>query len=127
MTGLPLIRKALLSKIKLCLFPTFLKMEKTFIDSMMLELSCVDKNAAIEYRINSNSNYETYTDPIKLTESSTIYAIAKLNGDSSYAIESEFFKIEGGRTIQLNADYANQYAAGGDHALIDYQRGGEKL
>ena len=31
--------------------------------------------------------------------------------------------MQGGRSITLNSTYANQYAAGGDKALIDYLRG----
>ncbi len=37
---------------------------------------------------------------------------------------AHFTKIEGGRSLKLESIYANQYAAGGDNALIDGIRGG---
>ena len=39
-------------------------------------------------------------------------------------IAAHFTKIEGGRTVKLESTYANQYAAGGDQALVDGIRGG---
>ena len=32
-------------------------------------------------------------------------------------------KIDGTRSIEIKSEYANQYSAGGDNALIDYQFG----
>lgn len=45
------------------------------------------------------------------------------NGTNSDTIEFFYTKIPGGRNIVLNTRYANQYAAGGDAALIDAIRG----
>ncbi|MBP6575412.1 MAG: GH92 family glycosyl hydrolase [Flavobacteriales bacterium] len=39
-------------------------------------------------------------------------------------VTAHFTKIDGDITIKLGTPYANQYAAGGDNALIDGQRGG---
>ncbi|MEO8068443.1 MAG: GH92 family glycosyl hydrolase [Flavobacteriales bacterium] len=39
-------------------------------------------------------------------------------------VVAHFTKIDGNITIKLGTAYANQYAAGGDNALIDGQRGG---
>lgn len=39
-------------------------------------------------------------------------------------VAAHFDRIDGGRSIQLTNGYANQYAAGGDGALIDGLRGG---
>jgi len=38
-------------------------------------------------------------------------------------ISETYLLIEGGRTVALGCEYAGQYAAGGDEALIDYIRG----
>lgn len=39
-------------------------------------------------------------------------------------VVAQFTKIDGSRTIKLESNYANQYSAGGDNALIDGLRGG---
>ena len=44
--------------------------------------------------------------------------------ERSFPVTAEFYKIKGGRSIQLNSTYSNEYNAGGDLALIDYLRGG---
>ena len=36
---------------------------------------------------------------------------------------SSYKKIKGGRSIQLNSEYSNQYSAGGDNGLIDFLKG----
>ena len=40
-----------------------------------------------------------------------------------YDIVADFLKIKSGRSITLNSEYANQYAAEGNNALIDYLKG----
>jgi predicted alpha-1,2-mannosidase len=44
--------------------------------------------------------------------------------DDFAPVTAHFTKIDGGRTLELESTYANQYAAGGDQALIDGIRGG---
>ncbi len=39
-------------------------------------------------------------------------------------VTAHYTRIEGGRSVKLETAYANQYAAGGDQALIDGMRGG---
>ncbi|MBL0043149.1 MAG: GH92 family glycosyl hydrolase [Flavobacteriales bacterium] len=56
-----------------------------------------------------------------------LMATARIDVTWSEAFEpvtAQFTKIDGSRTIKLESPYANQYAAGGDHALIDGLRGG---
>ena len=44
--------------------------------------------------------------------------------DDLAPVQAHFTRIDGGRTLELESTYANQYAAGGDQALIDGIRGG---
>jgi hypothetical protein len=66
-----------------------------------------------------------YLTPFVLTGSTTVkaFAIMPCDGGRSRTVVGEFIRIKGGRSITLHTSYANQYAAGGDNALIDYQRG----
>ena len=52
-------------------------------------------------------------------------ALAQITGrEESHPMMASFFKIPENRSITLHTEYAPQYAAGSDHALIDYLRGG---
>ncbi|MBE0638267.1 MAG: GH92 family glycosyl hydrolase, partial [Bacteroidales bacterium] len=100
---------------------------KVFYDRQTIELACTDPDAAIEYYITGSKNlaFMPYTSPIEIEQSTVIEARAKKAGqDDSFLIRAEFVKIPPGRTITIENPYAAQYSAGGDIALIDYQRGG---
>ena len=60
-----------------------------------------------------------YKKPIKIKKSTEIKAVSIKNGRKSYLMESSFKRSYHGWDIQLNSTYENQYAAGGDKALID--------
>lgn len=63
-----------------------------------------------------------------LNETSTVRAFSIGNmGVSSDTVQFTYTKIPGNRFITLNSTYANQYAAGGDHALIDGIRGSDNF
>ncbi|MGK0387461.1 MAG: putative alpha-1,2-mannosidase [Maribacter sp.] len=83
------------------------------------------KEQGLEYPSLENDLIQLYTGPITLKKDTKIIAILEKNGKASKPITAEFFKIDGSREITLNSTYANQYAAAGDKALIDYLRGGK--
>lgn len=59
-----------------------------------------------------------------LTETSTIRAFARdAAKHTSDTVSFAFMKVEAGSTIRLLTNYQNQYAAGGNNALIDGLRG----
>lgn len=59
--------------------------------------------------------------PFTITVSSTIH----VDWSEEFSpVTAEFKKMDGSRTITLASKYANQYAAGGDRALVDGLRGG---
>jgi len=60
-----------------------------------------------------------------ITQTTTIQALAfDKEGKQSPLLKETFIQVDDNRTIQLLSTYANQYAAGGDNALIDHLRGG---
>ncbi len=100
---------------------------KVFYDRQTIELASADPAAAIEYYNAGSKNlaFLPYTGPIEIEQSTIIEARAKKAGqDYSFLIRAEFVKIPPGRMITIKYPYADQYSAGGDIALIDYQRGG---
>ena len=65
-----------------------------------------------------------YTSPFIIKNTSKITAIAiSKDGIKSNPVTSEFLKIKAGRSIELKSEYANQYAAEGNNALIDRLKG----
>ena len=73
----------------------------------------------------STVNLDTSTVPALLDDRSTLTAVAIApDGRRSYPVTGEFYRVDDRKTIDLRSTYANQYAAGGDKALIDYLRGG---
>jgi len=105
--------------------------EKVFFEEQTVELGCADPNANIRYRkagSNSKVQYQEYNDPLQFSESTKVHAFAKSEGqEDSFEISPGFLKIPKGRNISIKNAYANQYNAGGDVALIDYQRGGNNF
>ena len=65
-----------------------------------------------------------YRKPIKLKASTQLIIRSFYQGAASYPVEGNFKRIVSGWNIKINVPYDNQYAAGGDRALIDQLRGG---
>ncbi len=106
--------------------PYFDAKSRTFIENLKIEIKSADPESNIYYSFGDQPVSESsskYEGPITLQETATINAIAVKDGRASFPIKSEFYKIDGSRTIKLLTAYANQYAAGGENALIDYMKG----
>ncbi len=105
--------------------------EKSFFDATYVSLANPIKGTTIYYTLNGTEpsyKSELYTVPFKFTKSTKLRAIASQEGIlNSFPIEANFIKIKKNRKISLNTQYANQYSGGGDHALIDFIRGGENF
>lgn len=103
---------------------------QSFTDSLLVAITSSDDRARIEYAID-NGQPVRYDAPFWIHHSCTITATALIPGTQgrknligSKPVTARFNKYEGGRSIKLESTYANQYAAGGDNALIDGVRGG---
>lgn len=107
--------------------PAILSASQTFTQPMPVSIQG-SPGAVLRYSLDHGNTWLPYTAPILLKEDTKILAQAQLNGAlPSKSVLGEFFRIPEGRRIQLASRYANQYAAGGDKALIDRLRGGDNF
>jgi predicted alpha-1,2-mannosidase len=105
--------------------PAFSSGGRAFQDYTSVSLNCASE-ADIFYKIvGDNSEFKKFKKPINIFETSTIQAFSKdSTGSASQVVEAVFRKIPKNRKILINGKYSNQYAAGGDQALIDFLYGG---
>ncbi|WP_299766975.1 GH92 family glycosyl hydrolase [uncultured Dokdonia sp.] len=81
-----------------------------------------EKETTIFYST-SGDTFQKYEAPIILTEPTTLHTYSEKEGQKSVTIKTDFYKIDENLSIQLDAEYANAYNAGGNDALIDGIRG----
>ena len=107
--------------------PFIAKGVRTFIDTTLISLQSIETGAEIYYTLDGSPPSEKtmkYESPFVLEETTTVKALAIKEGmPASRVIKSEFYKIPVGRIISLNTNFANQYSAGGNLALIDFIHG----
>ena len=97
-----------------------------FFETLNVELSHLDSDVKMYYTTDGSTpdeNSTLYTEPFVINESSDVMVVAVKDGKKSNVVEGNFKKIAAGRTIKIENRYNSQYEAGGDIALIDYQRG----
>jgi len=88
-----------------------------FKGSTEITLGNVDKEATIFYTL--GNEFKQYKEPFKISEKGILKVYAEKEGLKSKTITTDFYKINPDIKINLKSDYANQYNAGGDDALID--------
>ena len=98
--------------------PFIAKGDVAFKGSTEIVLENVDKEASIYYQFDSN-DYIKYENPITLSEPVSLTVYSEKKGVKSTAITTKFYKIDPNLSITLETEYANQYNAGGNDALID--------
>jgi len=81
-------------------------------------LENVDKNASIFYKL-GDSDYIPYQNSFTISEPTSLSVYSEKNTTKSATITTEFYKIDPNLSIKLDSEYANQYNAGGNDALID--------
>ncbi len=93
--------------------------EVVFKNKTTVKLGIAPSKADIFYSLNG-SEFELYTVPFEVSEASELktYA-ADDSGRKSAVLSTKFYKIDPNLSISLQTEYANQYNAGGDDALID--------
>ncbi len=100
---------------------------RTFVESTEVALGSITENLDVYYTLDGSVptlESDKYAEPFVLNQSAQLKAFAYVNGmPASNILVADFHKIPIGRTIKLNTNYANQYSAGGDLALIDFIRG----
>lgn len=110
--------------------PCFEMESDVFKDSMLVSISCHEKDCEIYYRITSpkqkgedNTGFIRYNGPFHVCDNALLEAYAVKGNGRSYMTESLLHKIDNDYSIEIFADYNPQYDAGGDNGLINGVRG----
>ncbi len=111
------IPKTEINEHKIVPAPYIAKGDVAFKGSTEITLESVDKNANIFYSL--GDDFIQYSTPFEISEKSTLKVYAENGDQKSATITTDFYKIDPNIKIELKTEYANQYNAGGDHALID--------
>ena len=99
--------------------------DRSFRKQTEISLECATIDATIYYQLEGQSPV-VYEDPIMINQNSQLTVWAeKLGAYTSQKATSYFSRMTTDRTISLPNNYASQYSAGGDEALIDLIRGGD--
>ncbi len=94
----------------------------SFADSTTVNIASLDKDASIFYRINGNE-FKKYKGPFTVNSSSLLETYAANDQVKSAIIPTQFYKYDNSRSITLDYEYASEYSAGGNDALINGMRG----
>ncbi|RMB62973.1 glycoside hydrolase family 92 protein [Dokdonia sinensis] len=86
-------------------------------------LGSVEKDAEIYFALSKKEPFKRYRKPITISQPTTLRTYTDTRHGQSTVIETQFFQINENLSIQLDAEYANAYNAGGNDALIDGIRG----
>ncbi|MFB1039524.1 MAG: glycoside hydrolase family 92 protein, partial [Polaribacter sp.] len=97
--------------------PFIAKGKIAFKGSTEITLGNADKEATIFYTL--GDEFQLYKEPFKISEKGILKVYAEKEGLKSKTITTDFYKINPDIKINLKSEYANQYSAGGDDALID--------
>ncbi|MBN2728722.1 MAG: GH92 family glycosyl hydrolase [Bacteroidales bacterium] len=103
--------------------PYFEYDKKTF--SKKTKLS-IHKNfdGFLQYKIGESGNWNAYKKPLKIKESSNIFARISFTDDFFGPTAScRLIKIDQDLKVKLYQKYSSQYTAGGPNGLVDSQRG----
>jgi len=98
--------------------PFIAKGDVAFKESTAITLQSVDSEAAIYYTLDDN-DYVVYESPITISEPISLSVYSQKGDVKSATITTDFYKIDPNLSIKLDTEYANQYNAGGNDALID--------
>lgn len=97
--------------------PFIEKGEIAFKNSTTISLKSVDKNADIYYSL--GGGFKKYSNPFSISEAISLRVYGQKATQKSATITTDFYKIDPNIKIELKSEYANQYNAGGNNALID--------
>ncbi|WP_299096081.1 GH92 family glycosyl hydrolase [Winogradskyella sp.] len=98
--------------------PFIEKGDITFRGSTEVVLNTSEKDAKIFYAIN-DEDFQLYETPFNITEDTKVKLYSEKGDLKSPVLTTPFFKIDPNLSITLESEFANQYSAGGNDALID--------
>ena len=98
--------------------PYIEKGDITFRDSTKIVLNTSEKDAKIFFAIN-DEDFKLYQIPFTISEDTKVKLYSEKGGLKSPVLTTPFYKIDPNLSITLESEFANQYSAGGNDALID--------
>ena len=101
--------------------------DRVFQDRTLVVFRPVEEGDVVWVSVDNGRTFQPYRDPIPLIETTTLQAYCARGEQESARIQIEFRKIPHRAKITLRTRYANEYAAGGDRALVDRERGGRNF
>ncbi|HMQ74828.1 MAG TPA: GH92 family glycosyl hydrolase [Flavobacteriales bacterium] len=98
---------------------------RTFTDTLAVHFVRPIPYGQVEYRMKEGGVKQWRAAPELLTlrQTGTVQARLALDGRTGPVVEARFERLDVRHTVSLQSTYANQYAAGGDQALVDGLRG----
>ncbi|WP_218841820.1 GH92 family glycosyl hydrolase [Winogradskyella ursingii] len=98
--------------------PYIEKGDITFRGETEVVLNTSEKDAKIYYAVNG-ADFEIYKEPFKISEDAKVKLYSEKGDLKSPILTTPFYKIDPNLSITLESEFANQYSAGGNDALID--------
>ena len=98
--------------------PYIEKGDITFRGSTEVVLNTSEENAKIYYALN-DEDFKLYNSPFTISEDTEVKLYSEKDALKSPVLTTPFYKIDPNLSIKLDSEYANQYSAGGNDALID--------
>ncbi|MDO1502401.1 GH92 family glycosyl hydrolase [Winogradskyella maritima] len=98
--------------------PYIEKGDITFRGSTEVVLNTSEQDAKIFYALNEGE-FETYKQPFSISKDTRVKLYSEKGNLKSPVLETPFYKIDPNLSITLESEFANQYSAGGNDALID--------
>jgi hypothetical protein len=92
--------------------------EVAFKDQTTVALEVPQEGTAIYYSLD-DGDFTSYEKPFVITEATLLKTYATKGKDKSATLSTSFNKIDKNLSVQLETEYANEYNAGGNDALID--------
>jgi predicted alpha-1,2-mannosidase len=94
----------------------------SFSDTTIIALNSIDTDATLFYSINKGK-FEPYKKPITISEPIQLSVHAMKDDKISATVTTDFYKYDKNLSVVLEHQYANEYSAGGNDALIDGMKG----
>lgn len=98
--------------------PYIEKGDITFRGETEVVLNTSEQDAKIYYAVN-DEDFKIYKETFKISEDAKVKLYSEKGDLKSPVLTTPFYKIDPNLSITLDSEFANQYSAGGNDALID--------
>ena len=91
-------------------------------DSLSVEVGCIDLNAKVFVAVSDEGalpRFAPLDGPVSVQGTQVVHVYAERDGHRSATVSGRIARVNPEYTVDIPFAYANQYAAGGDRALID--------